>query len=111
MGKFKESCIHCDTEMRKATVTYRGLKFDAMECPKCREKIFTEKQTLDMARKLDEISMKKEYTKHPVRIGHSFGLIFPKAVSKIFGLDRKSTELRIKPLVKSGKIELSVSAR
>ncbi len=107
----RDLCIHCGVETKKSFVNYRGLKLDALECPKCREKTFTERQTLYAIRQVEASSLKKEYAKHPVRIGHSWGILFPKAVSKIFGLDKKSTELRIRPLIKSGKIELLISAR
>lgn len=51
-------CINCGVETKKSFVNYRSLKLEAMECPKCREKEFTEKQTLDAARMLDELYQK-----------------------------------------------------
>lgn len=101
-------CINCGVQTNKSFLKYKGIKLEAMECPKCHQKVFTERQTLHAIRQLEAGSLKKEYTKRPVKIGHSWGLIFPKAVSKVFQLDLKSAELRIRPSIGRRKIELLV---
>ena len=108
MAHNKRSCINCKVPMVKATVKYKGMNFEARQCPKCKEKIFTEDLTMKAISQLEKSRLADEYKKRPIKIGHSWGITFPKEMAKVFRLDSPKTLLKIHPNVEKGKIELSV---
>jgi hypothetical protein len=87
---------------------FRGLEFESWKCPKCKETIFTEQQSLDVVRALDQQRLEIEYHKHPMRIGRSWGMTFPKDVARVFHLNDKSAKFRIVPDVSAGKIIIEI---
>ena len=99
-------CISCNTPMRKTYIGYNGIKFEARQCPKCKEKIFTEDLAMKAISQLETSRLEQEYIKHPIKVGHSWGLTFPKEVTEVFGLDHKGTVLKIHPNVEKGKIKI-----
>lgn len=53
-GKMKgRKCINCNVLMKKTFVKYKGINFEARQCPKCKEKIFTEDLTMKAISKLE----------------------------------------------------------
>jgi hypothetical protein len=104
----KRLCIECTIPMKKTFVKYKGLKLEALECPKCRDKIFTEDLTMKAISALEAKRLEEEYIKHPIKIGHSWGITFPKEVAKVFNLDNSKAILRLHPKVEKGMIELSL---
>lgn len=109
MRSNERMCIQCKIPMKKTHVLYKGISFEARECPKCKEKIFTEDLTMKAIAKLEANRLEEEYIKHPIKIGHSWGVTFPKEVTEVFGLDKNNTLLKIHPNVEKGKIEISLS--
>ncbi len=102
-----DSCIECNVKLKKTSVNYRGTKLESLQCPKCKQKIFTEEQTLDAINRLEEKRLEEEYIKQPIKIGHSIGITFPKAIIDVFKI-KDSTKLKIHPDLKRSKIEIVV---
>ena len=98
-------CIKCNVNMKKVFVKYKGMQFEARQCPNCKEKIFTEKQAMKAISKLEAERLKKEYIKKPIQIGHSWGMTFPKEVTEAF--DLKTKKLKIRPDIEKNLIEIS----
>ena len=94
--------------MNKAVSVFRGLKFEAYQCPKCRKKFFSEEQTTNIARTLDALRMHEEYQRRIVNIGHSWGLTLPKEVVDFFHLGKKNTKVIIAPNAAKKVIEIRV---
>lgn len=92
--------------MKKTFVEYRGMKFEARQCPKCKEKIFTEDLTMKAISKLESKRLEKEYIKHPIKIGHNWGMTFPKDMAEAFDLGNFKTKLRLHPKLAENKIEI-----
>ncbi|MFH1072846.1 MAG: hypothetical protein V1743_05445 [Nanoarchaeota archaeon] len=101
-------CIECDVVMVPATSRYRGLDFEAWQCPKCKEKIFTEEQSRIVVKKLEQQRLEKEYIKQPMRIGRSWGMTFPKTIVDVFHLNDKKTKMKLLPDVREGRIIIEV---
>ena len=108
MAHNERLCMKCTIPMKKTFITYKGIKFEARECPKCKEKIFTEDLTLKAITKLEARKVESEYNKHPIKIGNSWGITFPKEVAEVFGLNNSKVNIRVHPLVEKGKIEISL---
>ncbi len=108
MANNQRLCIDCNIPMRKTTVKYKGLEFEARECPKCKEKIFTEDLTMKAIVKLEASRLENQYIKRPIKIGHSWGITFPKEITEVFGLNKSRTLLKMHPDVEKGKIEISL---
>ena len=89
-------------------VSYKSIKFEARECPKCKERIFTEHLAMKAIAKLESQRLEQEYVKHPIKIGHSWGITFPREVTEVFGLDKERTTVKIHPDVEKGRIEISL---
>ncbi|MBI4918303.1 hypothetical protein HY837_00095 [archaeon] len=106
-NKISKKCIDCKIPMKKTFVVYKGLNFEALQCPKCKEKIFTENLALKAIAKLESEKLKEEYIKRPIKIGHSWGLTFPKEVTDVFNLRNPKTVLKIHPSVEKYKIEIN----
>lgn len=103
-----KKCMDCNVELKKTFVNYRGTEFEALQCPKCKEKIFTEDLAMNAISKLEEKRLKTEYIKKPIKIGHSLGITFPKEVVNVFGLESTSL-LKIHPNIKKSIIEISLN--
>lgn len=103
--KMFDECIDCNVKLKNVFVLHRGTKLEALQCPKCKQKLFTEEQTLGAINKLEEKRLKEEYVKQTIKIGHSIGITFPKAITEIFGIN-SSTKLKLHPDVKNSKIEI-----
>jgi len=99
-------CINCKVKMKKTFVEYKGMKFEARQCPKCKEKIFTEDLTMKAISKLESKRLQKEYLKHPMKIGHSWGMIFPKDMVEVFNLDNPKIKMGLQPKLAENKIEI-----
>jgi len=102
----ERKCINCRIPMKKTYVNYKGIRFEARQCPKCKEKIFTEDLTMKAISKLESKRLEQEYIKRPMKIGHSWGMTFPKDMAEVFNLDNPNTKLRLHPKVAEGKIEI-----
>ncbi len=100
-----KKCVICGKALGKATVKYKGLIFNAYECKKCKDKIFTEKQANEVVYKLESRRLDEEYQKKPIKIGNSWGLTFPKEVAEVFNIDSKM-RFKLLPKLKKGKIEI-----
>jgi len=103
----KEICSECKKEMKNALIEYKGLKLEALQCPKCKRKIFTEELTMKVISKLEATRLKEEYIKKPIKIGHSWGITFPKDIVDVFGFDNKS-EIKVLPNIEKKIIELKL---
>ncbi len=102
----KKLCIKCSTQMKKTHINHRGLSFEGSKCPKCSQKVFTEEQTMKAINKLESAKIANLYIKHPIRIGNSRGITFPKDVAEAFNINKSSTKLRIHPDISKGIIEI-----
>jgi len=102
----ERKCMDCNVKMRKTFVEYKGMKFEARQCPKCKEKIFTEDMTMKAISKLESKRLEKEYIKHPMKIGHSWGMTFPKDVVEVFNLDNPKMKMGLHPKLAENKIEI-----
>jgi len=94
--------------MKPVRTIHEGVEADAYRCSSCRMTIFTQEQALIFGRKLQQKLLKEKYIKKPVKIGHSYGVIFPKDIVQVFNLDSKGTELGIKADKAKNKIEITV---
>ena len=99
-------CINCGTPMERTFVEHKGMKFEARKCPKCGEKIFTEDLAMKAISQLESSRLQNEYIKNPTKIGHSWGVTFPKDVAEVFNLKNPKTKLVLYPKVKENKIEI-----
>ena len=104
----KELCISCSVPMKKTYLDYKGLKLEARGCPKCKNKIFTEDLTMKVIAKLEAKKLESQYIKKPIKVGHSWGITFPKEIVDVFNLKSNTTKLKIHPDVVKGIIEISV---
>jgi len=104
----KRLCMECNVPMKKTNVIHKGMKFEARQCPKCKEKIFTEDLAMKAISQLEARRLQKEYIKHPIKIGHSWGMTFPKDITDVFSIDNPKTTLKIYPNIEKGKIELDI---
>ncbi|MFH1917064.1 MAG: hypothetical protein ABIJ21_07420 [Nanoarchaeota archaeon] len=103
------TCITCNKPLQPCTVTYKNEHYEAMRCPRCKRKVFTEDLALKALRKLESLRLQKEYEKTPLRIGNSIGITFPKDITRSFNLDNPKTRLKIIPLLDQNKIEIEVN--
>jgi len=99
-------CVDCRIEMKKSFVKYKGFRFESFQCPKCKVQVYTEEQSHKLVMTLESQRLKKEYLKKTIKIGHSWGLTFPKDIISVF--DLKSKKLRIHPNLAKNKIEIAV---
>mgnify|MGYP001166715287 FL=1 len=104
----ERKCINCNVPMKKTLVKYKGMKFEARQCPKCKERIFTEDLAMKAISELESKRLEKEYIKHPMKIGHSWGMTFPKKIVEVFNLNNIRTKLSLQPKVAEGKIEIKL---
>lgn len=99
-------CSHCETNMVETTTLLRDVPVTCYRCPKCKRKVFSEEQAMTAARKIDSIRMLDWYRKPIMEIGGSLAVTIPKPVADAFHL--KGKNVRIKPLLSKGKIEITV---
>jgi hypothetical protein len=99
-------CIYCEKEMKKTIIVQKGLKLEGLECPKCKERVFDEKQFHKAITQLEQRRLKKEYSKKTIKIGHSYGLIFPKDLVEVFNL--KNRKIKLNPILEDSKIEIKI---
>lgn len=103
------TCITCNVPLQPCIVKYKTERYDAMQCPKCKQKVFTEDLAINALKKLESLRMKKEYEKAPFHIGNSMGMTFPKDITKSFNLDNPKTRLKIIPHLDKNTIEIEIS--
>mgnify|MGYP001568091649 CR=1 FL=1 len=108
MRNKKELCISCSMPLKKTYIDYKGLKLEARECIKCKRKIFTEDLAMKAISQLEAKRLESEYIKKPIKIGHSWGITFPKEVADVFNLKDNTTRIKIHPNVAKGIIEISL---
>ena len=102
----ERKCINCGVPMKKTYVERKGIKFEARQCPKCKEKIFTEDLAMKAISQLESKRLEKEYIKHPMKMGHSWGMTFPKDMAEVFNLDNAKTKFSLHPKLSENKIEI-----
>ena len=109
-GKQKQTelCFNCNVPMKKTFVNYKGIELEARECPKCKNRVFTEELTMKAISQLEAKRLENEYVKNPIRIGHSWGITFPKEVVDVFNLNNSKTKIKMRPNVEKGVIEIKV---
>ncbi|HLC85182.1 MAG TPA: hypothetical protein VJH22_05310 [Candidatus Nanoarchaeia archaeon] len=100
------SCIRCNVPLLTGHSAYKGLTFDALVCPKCGKKIFTQEQATQVIDKLEAQRLQQQYQRKIIKIGNSWGFTFPKDIVEVFQLTPK-TPLRIQTDLKHNKIEIS----
>jgi len=103
-----EKCHECGKPMKLIVKNLKGIVCEAYRCPKCKISIFTEDQALAFGRQYQQKLLKEKYVRHPIKIGHSYGMIFPKEIVKAFNLDSKETKFDINTNISKGKIEITV---
>ena len=101
-------CMNCNIAMKKTYLEHNGIKFEARQCPRCDEKIFTEDLAMKAISKIESRRLEPEYIKHPIKIGHSWGITFPKDVTETFNLDNPKTKLHMHPNLEKKKIEINL---
>jgi len=105
--KTKE-CYKCGTQMRLVNEKFEGIMCESYRCPKCKTTIFTEEQARAFGGVYQQKLLKEKYVKKPVKIGHSYGMIFPKEIVKAFNLNSKEAKLDINTDFSKNKIEITV---
>ncbi len=101
-------CINCNIAMKKTYLEHNRIKFEARQCPRCKEKIFTEDLAIKAISKLESKKLESEYIKHPIKIGHSWGMTFPKDITETFNLNNPETKLSVHPNLEKKKIEINL---
>ncbi len=109
MKQKKMRCVLCGAGLEPAQITTNGLKLEGFKCPKCGDKVFDEKQFHAALMALEQKRLKDEYKKKPVKIGNSYGMIFPRDIVQVFNLDAKGIELGVKADKAKNKIEITVN--
>ncbi len=100
-------CV-CGSEMRKTKIKYKAIEMDALQCPKCRKRYFTEELAKEAINKMEAKRLKQHYLKNPIRIGHSWGVVFPKELAEFFNFNNKDTKIVLKPNLKENKVEIKI---
>jgi len=103
------TCINCQTPMKKTHISYKGVTLEAQQCPKCKEKIFTEKLAMKAIHKLEAEQLKKEYLKTPIKIGNSIGITFPKEMTDAFELGKPNKKLKLHHNLEKRQITITTS--
>jgi hypothetical protein len=98
-------CV-CGSEMKKKQIMFNGIEADAYECPKCKKRVFTEEMALSAVNALESRRLKQEYRKRPIKIGHSWGVVFPKDVAEFFSFDSRDAKIVIMPNIKEKRVEI-----
>jgi len=95
--------------MTLVKISHRGIEADAYSRLKCKMNVFTQEQALTFGRKLQQKLLKDKYVKKPIKIGHSYGMIFPRDIVKVFNLDSPKTTMDVKMDSSKNKIEITVA--
>jgi hypothetical protein len=103
-----EKCHECGRPMKLEVKNLKGIMCESYRCPKCKISIFTENQALAFGRQYQQKLLKEKYVKKPVKIGHSYGMIFPKEIVRAFNLDSKDAKFDINTDLAKNKIEITV---
>jgi hypothetical protein len=103
-----KKCYKCGTQMNLINEKFEGILCESYRCPKCRTGIFTEEQARAFGSVYQQKLLKEKYVKKPVKIGHSYGMIFPREIVKAFNLDSKEAKFDINTDFSKGKIEITV---
>jgi DNA-directed RNA polymerase subunit RPC12/RpoP len=103
-----KKCLQCGKAMELVKTSHEGIEADAYRCEKCKMTVFTQEQALTFGRKLQQKLLKDKYVKKPIKIGHSYGVIFPRDLVKAFNLDSPKTILDVKMDSSKNKIEITV---
>lgn len=98
-------CV-CGTEMKKTKIRYKGIEMEALGCRKCKKKYFTEEMAKKAVNKMEAKRLKQQYLKNPIRIGHSWGIVFPKELAEFFNLNKKNSKVILKPNLEENRIEI-----
>ncbi len=106
--KRKPVCFDCLVPLRKGKTRIKGIEFESSECPKCGAKVFTEDQMTAVALMLDAQKLKKEYPKKLIKIGHSWGMTFPKSLAEVFGINNGKAKMTLIPKLKENVIEIKI---
>lgn len=104
----KEKCFKCGTLMKEHGCKIAGVDAIGLKCLKCGDLVFTEAQAIAAAKKIDRSRLKEKYTKKPVKIGNSYGILMPRDIVKVFNLDSKDARIDIKTDKSNNKIEITV---
>jgi len=102
-----KKCYECNGYLRPITKKINGIKYQAMTCGKCKRSYVGIEQIDEIGEQLQAKRLKEEYIKKPIKIGHSLGMTFPKAIVEVFELEK--AKIKIYPDVKNKKIELLIS--
>src|SRR3989344_938620 len=102
----KIPCFKCNIALKPVFITHMGIRLEALKCPKCKQSVFTESLATTAVRQLEARRLSLEYKKHPIKIGNSWGFIFPKEVTEVFGLNNSKLNLKIHPNLAKKKIEI-----
>jgi len=105
-----KKCIRCNKLLKEATFSYKGVHLEALQCPRCGEKIFTESLAMQALDKLEAHRLQSFYVKHPIQIGHSWGFTFPKEVAEVFGLNNGKVTFKLHPDFTKKKIEIVLTS-
>ncbi|MEK6816255.1 MAG: hypothetical protein AABY09_01465 [Nanoarchaeota archaeon] len=108
MNEEKKLCINCSVQMKKSYVKYKGIELEALECPKCKSKIFTEDLTMKALSKIESKRLEEEYVRKTIKIGSSIGITFPRDIVEAFNINDE-TKVKIHPKLSNGKIEMAIS--
>ena len=103
----KRLCAECDIPMERKHIMHKGLKFEVLQCPHCKENLFTEQLAMKAIAQLEAKRLHQEYVKHPIKIGHSWGITFPKEVADVFQLNQNK-KLKVRPDVQKKRIEIVI---
>ena len=103
----KEKCMECNVSLRQSTSVFKGINLRCLQCPKCKEKIFTEALLDETIDRINAAHLEVAYKRKVIQVGSSLALTFPKVLAKAFELDGKTILLR--PNLPKKKIELLVA--
>ena len=103
-----KKCLQCGKTMELIKTAHEGIEADAYRCLKCKMTVFTEEQALFFGHKLQQKLLKDKYVKKPVKIGNSYGVIFPRDLVKALDLDSPKTTLDVRMNSAKNKIEITV---
>jgi len=103
-----ENCIRCGKKRKLVKSVHEGVSMESYYCGNCKESLLTKEQALTFGKKYQQKLLKEEYVRKPIKIGHSYGMTFPKDIVNAFNLDSKKTKLKINSDVSKSKIEISV---
>jgi len=102
----KEACVECGAALKTGVSMYKGVKLVCLQCPMCKEKIFTEELSLKAIQKMESARLQPSYRRPILRIGSSVGFTIPKDIAQALELEGKIVSLR--PNIIKKKIDVTV---